>query len=69
MNLLPRSTKLVYMPVDQAFDCPQCLPLEPIVLPQLTWARRTIEIENRLAVRSDCMDVGWPVIGWINHDS
>jgi hypothetical protein len=69
MNLLPRSTKLTYMTVDQAFDCRERPPLESIILTQFTRTRRAVEIEDRLAVRSDGMDVGWPVIGWINHDA
>jgi hypothetical protein len=60
MNLLPRSTKLAYMHIDQPFDCRQHSPLESIVLPQLTRTRRTVEIENRLAVWSNCVDMGWP---------
>src|SRR5208282_2754461 len=59
MNLLPRSTKLVYVPVNQAFDRRQRSPLESKVLPQFARARRAVEVEHRLTARSDCMNMGW----------
>jgi hypothetical protein len=69
MNPLPRSTKLIYVPVDQPFDRRERPPLESIILPQFTRTRRAVEIEDRLAVRSDGVDVCWPVIGRIDHDT
>jgi hypothetical protein len=69
MNLLPCFAKLAYMPIDQAFDCRQRSPLESIVLPQFARTHRTVEIEHCLAIWPDCVNVCWPVIGWINNDS
>ncbi len=57
MNFLPCPTDLVDVVIDQALDSRQSPWLESVVLSKFTRAGRAIEIEDRFAIRTDCMNV------------
>src|SRR5438105_627721 len=67
MNLLPCSAKLFQVPSDSLLHLPDLSSRKSIILTQLRWSARTVQVEDGFTVRPNHMDMSRPMVVRVDH--